>query len=76
MRWGLSAAAFGLLAAYFLNHGIFIGSSAWAQQGTRFKNCRYLFITGTTTMPARGAFGFGYQGEADPDQLYCRLFGD
>jgi hypothetical protein len=77
MRKGAIALFLALLAAYFLNHGIFIGSDTWVREGFRYKTCRYLFITGVAGIQAPGGFIPGTElAVTAPTGLHCRFFGD
>lgn len=76
MRKAATGLACLVAAIYLLNHGVFIGSSDWTREGFRYKTCRYLFVTGAVTLPARGGFVPGTELEAQPEGMHCRIFGD
>lgn len=69
-------------AIYSLDRGIYIGTKSFVNEGLLIKRCRYLFITGISEVPARGAppIGnlpkLGVQLADQPDQLYCRVFAE
>lgn len=65
-----------VLAVYFLNHGILVGSTTEIRDGWRHKTCKYLFITGIATANARGGPPSALEIEFQPDDMYCRIFGD
>jgi hypothetical protein len=53
---------FALIAAagYGLNHGIYVGSDTWREGDFIHRNCRYLFVSGISTLSARGGI-FGLE---------------
>jgi hypothetical protein len=70
---------------YGVDRGIYIGSSKIVSEGLLYKKCRYFFVTGVTEIPARGGVSDlapsaeiprGVQLADQPDNLYCRLFGE
>jgi hypothetical protein len=69
-------------AAYCVDRGLYVGSRSFVNEGMLIKRCQYLFITGITEQPAHGAppIGnlpkLGMQLADQPDQLYCRVFGE
>src|ERR1700733_572115 len=95
---GLSAAAVAAITVYALDSGIYVGSNFYVrgatccpEQDEVIKYCRYLFITGTSEIPAGNGIrtipGERKRNEAmaagipqgprpePPDQGYCRIFG-
>jgi hypothetical protein len=76
--------AFGAIAGvvYGLDRGIYIGSTSFVYEGLLHKNCRYLFVTGISELPAHGGpleTGIAFRGvqlAKEPDNLYCRFFGE
>ncbi len=69
-------------AIYGLDRGIYIGTKSFVKEGFLVKRCRYLFVTGISEVPARGAPpignlpALGMQLADHPDQLYCRVFAE
>jgi hypothetical protein len=69
-------------AAYGVDRGIYVGSTDYLlEEVWIIKECRYLFVTGVSEIPARGGIfeGTPLRGQRkanETDRLYCRLFGD
>jgi hypothetical protein len=81
----MAALFVGAFVVYAIDRGIYIGSSKIVSDGLLHKNCRYLFITGITEIPAHGGvanlvpsgqFPRGVQLADGSDNLYCRVFGE
>jgi hypothetical protein len=72
----------GALTIYGLDRGIYIGSVTAISEGLLHKNCRYLFVSGISEKPAHGGpleTGIAFRGvqlAKEPDNLYCRFFGE
>jgi hypothetical protein len=84
------------LAVYGLDRGIYIGSTTTADASAYsvgagvnaethtytiiHKNCRYLFVTGITELPAHGGLATkglpGAQFADEASSLHCRIFGE
>jgi hypothetical protein len=70
------------LAIYTLDRGIYIGTTNFTREGTVYKNCRYLFVTGVSEIPSRngnpnnGGMPRGMRLPEWPDNLYCRFFAE
>ena len=70
---------------YWLDRGIYLGSTSYVVQGILYKNCKYLFVTGISELPAHGGplenvqggrMFSGRQNANERDNLYCRLIAD
>lgn len=70
------------LAIYGIDHGIYIGTTTFTQEGIISKNCRYLFVTGVSEIPSRNGrtdnipMMRGRRLQDWPDNLYCRFFAE
>jgi hypothetical protein len=87
----IAIATFVLGAFYWLDRGIYLGSSdrilpagtiGTANEVWVLKTCRYLFVTGIAEKPAHGGqfksdpVAGGLRPVGNADRLYCRFFGE